>query len=353
MLNNLKNAAINTVDRLVYPEKLVATANTPYQLIHQEENFSVRWYGAGQPPAKYSVPLVIIPPMAVNTLIYDWFPDRSLVKYLLAAGYDVYMIDWGSPGRRQARLGLRHYVADFIPRAIARVRANSGSQEVSLHGWSMGAGFALCYSMHSKDPGVKNLVLLGAPINARANGEMGKLYGNFGKQLKRLGVNVSKIPGRWLYSPAWMNAIGFKIMDPVSSMQGYVDLIRNIHDREFVSNQATMSAFLDKLEAYPGGVIRDWTATLWFDNDPGERGYFRIGREKLYLKDIEANVLSIAGTKDLLATVSACEALMDKISSKDKAFVTFPDGHTGIVSGRGAPTTVWPKVAEWLSERSG
>ena len=28
--------------------------------------------------------------------IYDLFPDRSLVKYLRAQGFELYMIDWGA-----------------------------------------------------------------------------------------------------------------------------------------------------------------------------------------------------------------------------------------------------------------
>ena len=42
---------------------------------------------------RHRVPLVIVPPLAVNMLIYDLFPERSLVKYLLARGFDVYLID--------------------------------------------------------------------------------------------------------------------------------------------------------------------------------------------------------------------------------------------------------------------
>ena len=30
-------------------------------------------------------------------LIYDLFPQRSLVRYLRARGFELYMVDWGRP----------------------------------------------------------------------------------------------------------------------------------------------------------------------------------------------------------------------------------------------------------------
>ena len=45
------------------------------------------------------VPVVLIPPLAASSVIFDLLPQRSLVRYMLARGYDVYLIDWGEPER--------------------------------------------------------------------------------------------------------------------------------------------------------------------------------------------------------------------------------------------------------------
>ncbi|HNH43632.1 MAG TPA: alpha/beta hydrolase, partial [Agitococcus sp.] len=46
------------------------------------------------------------------------------------------------------------------------------------------------------------------------------------------------------------------------------------------------------------------------------------------------------------------QTLMDHVSSTDKEFIVVAGGHMGILSGSKAPQDVWPKVGEWLAERS-
>src|SRR5690554_7842668 len=86
----------------------------------------------------HRTPVVIIPPLAVNMLIYDLFPQRSLVRFLRAKGFEVYLIDWGVPTRAHNHYNLHTYVAELLPASLARVREHSGEQELSLHGWSLG-----------------------------------------------------------------------------------------------------------------------------------------------------------------------------------------------------------------------
>ena len=112
------------------------------------------------------MPLVIVPPLAVNMLIYDLFPERSLVKYFLARGFDVYLIDWGQPNRGHTHYNLHTYVADFMPDFLAKVRKHSGQKELSLHGWSMGGIFTLSYTALTHDPDIRNLIIIGTPLTA-------------------------------------------------------------------------------------------------------------------------------------------------------------------------------------------
>ena len=65
-------------------------------------------------------PLVLVAPLAVNMLIYDLFPQRSLVRYLRARGFELYMVDWGRPGRHHNHLSLSSYFADYLPKLLCR-----------------------------------------------------------------------------------------------------------------------------------------------------------------------------------------------------------------------------------------
>lgn len=355
MLNRIQSARAviaNAADRLIRPDSLVSGGKTPFDVIHTDGLVSIRHYQPdASAPRQHAVPLVIVPPLAVNTLIYDWFPDRSLIAYLLEQGFNVYLLDWGSPNRRHAHYSLATYVGTLMPELLGKVRAHAGEEQLSLHGWSMGGGFVLCYLGFTGDTAIRNIVTVGTAVNGHANGQIGKQYKMFGRWLKRLRLDVRRIPDQIAYSPAWVNAVGFKLSDPVSSVQGYVDLLKNLSDREFVARHANQSAFMDRLEAYPGAVIRDWMYSVWLENE-ASRGQFSVGRKTIYLRDIKANLLCVAGDRDTLANRYACEPLMEMVSSEDKTFLLAPGGHTGIVSGPRAPAQVWPQVAQWLGERS-
>lgn len=361
----LRHMARNARDRLLNPSGLVTAGQLPFEILQDDGLVKLRHYlpldtatievGNATIPVsttRHKVPLVIVPPLAINMLVYDLFPDRSLIKFLLARGFDIYLIDWGKPSRQHAHYSLKTYVSDLMPGLIASVRRHSGSQQVSLHGWSMGGGLALAYAAQSKDLDIRNIITLGTAVDGHANGPLGRQYARLGKLLRSARLDWRRVPARWNYAPGWVNVIGFKLSDPVNSIKGYLDLLRNLHDREFVAQHANQGAFIDALEAYPGGVIRDWMCSVWLENETA-RGELTVGRNTVHFADVKSSLLCVAGRGDNLANVPCCQRLMDVVGSEDREFYIAPGGHIGIVSGSQAAESVWAKTADWLEQRSG
>lgn len=345
----IRHIARNAQDRLLRPETLVQAGQTPYDVIADDGLVKLRHYRPAE--VRHAVPFVIVPPLAINMLVYDLFPQRSLIRFLLEQGFNVYLVDWGSPTRRHAHYNLGTYACKLLPGFLQQVREHAGQQALTLYGWSMGGGIALVYAAISGDPDIRNIITVGTAIDGHANGLMGRQYAAMNQVIRRLGLSVRQLPSRWAYTPGWMNVIGFKLSDPVGSVRGYVDLLRNLEDRDFVVQHATQGAFVDRLEAYPGGILRDWSYSVWFENEAG-RGRISVGRDTAHLEKINANLLCIAGTSDTLANVACCEKLLDLVSSEDKSLLVGPGGHTGIVSGSQAPEAIWAPMIDWLARRS-
>jgi len=348
-------------------DELVLAERTPYEEVFREEITCVRHYlplledsidlmGTRVPVSRtrHRVPLVLVAPLAVTMRIYDLFPNRSLVKYLVARGFDVYLVDWGRPEARHDGLHLADFFADILPRALAAVRAHTGSQKLSLHGWSFGGLFAMSYTALG-DPDIENLVLVGAPCDYHAAGELGPYSRRLAKQLSRLshttGLGVHKLPPRLLRSPGWANSLMFKLTSPMATLEGYGELLRNLHDREFVAAHATNAAFLDDMTAYPGAVSQDIIRHFWTDNCLLE-GKLPLPGTRATLADVRANLLMVAGTNDPIVPVEATRPLLDLMSSTDKRLLTAPGGHMGILGGSRAPQHIWVPVADWLAARS-
>ncbi len=358
----------NAFDRVFRAASLVQAGQTPFETLFTDGLVSLRYYpplaedfieldGETIPVERkaHKTPIVIVPPLAVNMLIYDLFPQRSLVRFLRAKGFEVYLIDWGIPTREHSHYNLHTYVAELLPAYLNRVREHSGEQELSLHGWSMGGMFTLFYSALSNDQHVRNAIVLGSPIDSHASGILGLLNQRLadvaGFIRKRSGFRLHNVKPQWFHTPGWANTIGFKLTNPIASVMSYWELIIRLGDREFVTNHATTSAFLDRMVAYPGGVIQDTVVRVWIDNQLS-KGEIQIGEDIARLDNVSANLLAIAGREDTLVTEGAAKRVMDHVSSTDKTFRVVPGGHMGILAGSKAPRESWLAMAEWLAERS-
>lgn len=360
-------STINAKQRFFQAEKLLQAEKTPFDVVYQKDIVRLRYYpplketeiivdGDTIPVAKKShkIPLVMVAPLAVNMYIYDLFPERSLVKYLRAKGFELYLIDWGRPGWDHNHYTISSYFAELMPDVLAQVRKHSGSKKLSLHGWSFGGLFSACYTSLG-DPDIVNLALVGAPGDYHANGELGKQYQSIAKKLswleKKAGWRVHNTPRRWWRSPGWVNSLAFKLTNPIGSLQGYVDLLKNLHDEEYVISHATNGAFLDNMVAYPGAVIQDVIQYLWADNIVA-RGELPMKKPQGSLANISANLLLVVGKQDPIVTKACSVSILEHVASQDQQVLEVNGGHMGILSGSKAPKTIWPQVAEWLAERS-
>ncbi|MDI1301885.1 MAG: alpha/beta fold hydrolase [bacterium] len=358
----------NARDRLLHSRELSQAGLTPYDVIHDNGLVSLRHYrhlseeviqvdGEAVPVSRktHRVPLVIVPPLAVNMLIYDLFPERSLVKYMLARGFDVYLVDWGFPGLEHTHYNLHTYVAELLPDFLEKVRAHSGVQELSLHGWSMGGIITLCYGGLMHDENIRNLVVLAAPVNSHASGQLGKVYQFVRARAEwvreHTGFRIHNISPRLLHTPGWINTLGFKMTNPVGSVMGYWDLLKKLGDRDFVIEHATNASFLDHMVAYTGGIMQDMMVRIWIDNAMAD-GCMPIGDREARLDTITSNLLAFAGKSDTMVTKDAVITLLDLVASGDKSFQIVPGGHMGVLAGSKAPATAWAKTADWLAERS-
>ncbi len=363
------NIVNNGMDRLFNAQELIRSSQTPYDVILVRKPMSLRYY----PPLvedeipladgsmlkveqeEKDVPLIIIPPLAASVHIFDLMPERSMVRYFRARGYKVYMVDWGEPAKRYARLGVKDYAEDMLSEAIEAVREHARVEPVSLLGWCMGGLFALIYAGLSHDDNVKNIITIASPIDSRQGGAAGQVMALLEPAAalvrRYTGFRIHNIDPKYLQVPGWVNSLTFKLTNPVGSLTTYWDLLMNLADREFVVNHTTTSDFLDNMHHYPGGIIQDFMIKLGVDND-FSRGRVEIGDKTASLDRIESSLLVFAGEKDAIVTPQAAEKSMDLVASKDKRFEVAPGGHAGVVMSGKAQKLVWGTTADWLATRS-
>lgn len=351
-------------------KRLVKSGKTWFELVYDGDPMSVRYYALPEedsitlpdgsqheiqrPP--YEVPLVLVPPLGVTTETFDLMPQRSLVRYMAARGFKVYMIDWGKPRSEHAHLGLYDYAHRMFSRALERIRKHSGVEDVSLYGWCMGGLLSLMHQGFNNDPHVRNIVTVASPIDLRGGGfvaQAAQLINAPAKFVRKYtNLRLQMLDPRAFNVPPWATTLAFKLTDPVGSVTTYWDLITRLADREFVESHTTTADYLNNMLMYPGGVVQDMTSKMAIENTLADgRIELRDGHVADITK-ITSNFLAYAGDRDALVPAEIASRSVDLVASEDKDFRVAPGGHMGVILGSKACNAVWQETADWLVPRS-
>jgi polyhydroxyalkanoate synthase subunit PhaC len=97
-------------------------------------------------PRKVDVPVLVAYGLIGRYTMADLQPDRSLIRSLLNEGLDLWLIDWGRPGRTERWLTIDDYVDDYIYAAVERICRETGHDKVTLLGICEGGVFTACYA---------------------------------------------------------------------------------------------------------------------------------------------------------------------------------------------------------------
>jgi poly[(R)-3-hydroxyalkanoate] polymerase subunit PhaC len=334
---------VNGVDWIIRDPKAVV-GRTPYDVVYQRDKLQVRHYHAGSVHPRYALPVLLIPPLMVKPFIFDLYPGRSMAEFLLQQGFRVYLVDFGEPDDADAYVSLDDYVLDWIPAACHAVKKDARSSELSLLGYCMGGLFALSHVAANRDTSARNIVSIGAPVDANKMGLFAWMAQLAGRQAEVLARRIGNVPGG-------LSSIAFRLLTPMKNVTRYADLFMNMWDHEYVNGFDAMNQWVSQFIDYPQ------TAFIQFQRDFMQhnklvRGKMTFGGKVADLRSVKAALLVFAGRTDQIAPQAAVRAVLDAVGSTDKTFHLVPGGHMGVFAGSTAPEQVWKRAAEWLAPRS-
>src|SRR5579862_5831461 len=140
-------------------------ARTPKELVWTLNKTKLYRYTPVLPPQRrFRIPLLPVFAIMNRPYILDLRPGNSFVEFMIGRGFDVYLLDWGKPGIEDKGMKLDDYAMEYLPRAIRKMKAISGSDVFSMLGWCIGAILTTIYAALRPDDGLRNLLLLTAPI---------------------------------------------------------------------------------------------------------------------------------------------------------------------------------------------
>ena len=361
-------SVLNGIEQYVFSENFIVSNLSQYDEILVDGIMSVRHYhalnedeievaGAKLPVnnQKYRVPVVLVPPLAATSMIFDLMPHRSIVRFFLAKGFDVYLIDWGKVTADHSNLSLETYVMDWMPKAFEAVRQRSGEQELSIFSYCMGGLISLMYLATSSDQKVKNLVTVASPVDMHQSGVAGKVLSAIYQPAQvisgLLNFSLLDLPARYFHVPGWTSSLVFKMTNPMGLVISSFEKFLNLWDREYLEESLTMSQWFNDMVDYPGETIREMSVNMMINNKMAT-GKMKIGQTKAEFSRIQSSILAFAGEADKLVSVRAARKVLEIVSSEDKEFCVVLGGHAGVFAGSKAPENTWTISADWLAQRS-
>jgi polyhydroxyalkanoate synthase len=318
-------------------------AVTPYEIIYAEDRIKIKHYFRSESAEnKLKTPLLVIYALINRETMLDLQPDRSVVKSLLNAGIDLYMMDWGYPTRKDRYLTIDDHVNGYINNAIDCIRERNGIQKINLMGICVGGVFCTMYSALHPDK-IKNLITTVTPSNFDTDKGLLHVW------MKNL--DEDKLIRSFGNVPGDLMNLGFLLLNPARLMiDKYVGFMENMDNKDFVENFVRMEKWIFDSPDVPGETFRQLIKDCYKKNLLIQNKLY-LDNKRVDLKKLTMPLLNFYGKFDHLVPPEAADQLTSAVGSKDVEDVCIETGHIGIYVSSKAQKQFAPKIIRWLRER--
>ncbi|MGB3622313.1 MAG: alpha/beta fold hydrolase [Ketobacter sp.] len=354
----------NAIERRTQTEKFIVSDKTSHDVLFSDGLMELRFYpqqdetpfvldGDAIVPdqQQHRTPILLVPPLGVYHWIYDLMAERSWVRFLNARGFQVYLVCWGAPSKSDAGLSIDTYVNHWLSKAVEQVQEHSGQQQISMVGYCMGGLLTLLWAGAHDRGQIRNIVTIASPIDFHASHVYGKVLRWVKQSTRRVPIPEYFRDSQRFHVPGDILSVMFKMTNPLAGVVSYIDLVRNLSDRDYVTAHLTTREWFNNMPDYPGATVQQLIFDFGIKNSLAD-GSAMIGKHRSDLTSIRSNLLAFAGKSDNIVSVEAARKIMDLVNTEDRTFMEVPGGHAGVFAGGKAQEHTWTITADWLAQRS-
>jgi polyhydroxyalkanoate synthase len=321
-----------------------AIGQTPRDVVWTHRGTTLYRYRSSR--REHAIPVLLVFALINRPEIFDLRPGNSFVEFLLAEGFDVFLVDWGVPDEEDSEMGLAEYVCDELHWAVRETLRGAGEEELTLLGWCIGGTLCAMYCALHPVGAVRNAALLTTPIDPTDS-----LYARWVGQDD---FDVDYIAERYRVVPGAGIDLANKLMKPVTN---YATTYRRLFQSILGGSDPrlgyqAMAKWVADNPPFPSRAYREWITWMYKENRL-VTGRLRLRGERVDLARIEQNLLVVTAGADHIAPPQGTVPLLDLVSSEDVTHFERPGGHIGLMAGSKAKHEIWPDLANWLGERSG
>ena len=316
------------------------TGATPATVVYRENKLRLLRLVDDSGKPRTGPAVLFVPAPVSRYFIVDLLPGRSFAGHVAQAGFDVFIIDFGTPGEEDRFADLEYFVEGLVRRSVRKVSAITGQPAINVVGYCLGGTLSLLYTaLHPST--VSRLVLLTTMIDGDVKGgiawvahQMG-LAGESYDNPRR--VPAAEIKGWFEMLAPGSNSLIGRVNDLWERLDDPVDRLRDVR---------TMATWVDDVVPAPGRLL----AELYEQFGPGRNrlmaGTATVAGRPIDCSAITVPVLSVSAARDLIAPPEGVDAIRTVVPHAE--VMRLPGGHVGIVAGRTA-LALWQRTVEFLT----
>lgn len=316
---------------------------TPAEVVYQEDRVRLKYFRPAA-PSRIHTPLLLVHALFNRETILDLQPGRSVVQSLLKYGIETYLVDWGSPTRKDRYLTLDDHINGYLDTIVEVICRRHHCRQVNLLGVCMGGTFGVIYAaLHPEK--VRNLITTVAPTHFDT--DKGLLH------IWMKAIDADSLVDAFGNLPGSLLNIMFLLLNPARLLfDKYVGFLENMDNQEFVENFIRMEQWIFDSPDMPGETLRQLIKDLYQQNLL-INNEMEVGGVRVDLQRITMPLLNIYAQYDHLVPPEACEVLATKVGSADTQDICLDTGHIGIYLSSRFHQEVVPMLASWLQAREG
>ena len=333
---------VTEAPKLVAAPDEITIDTTDHDIAYEEDKVRLLHYKPLS-EKQHHTPLIIAYALINRFHILDIHPKKSWVRNLLEQGFDVYMVDWGTPTNMDKYLDFDDYVNGYLDNCIEFVKQESQTEKVSLQGYCTGGTLATTYAaLHPEN--VKNLIATAPVIDGWKDTTV---VSNIAKHVDvdKMVETIGNMPPEFMY-------YCFSVLKPFEQgIEKYVNFFKNIENENFVDNFMRVEKWLADTPPIPGELFRQWIRDIYQQNLLVQDKMYVAGKQ-VSLKNIKMPIFTQVAVGDHLVSPECSMPLHYAVGSEDKSLRIYPTGHVGMIASSLSQKKVLPELGQWLQERS-
>jgi len=311
------------------------------EAVWQSGKVTLYRYRALATPGARSAPLLIVYALVNRPTMMDLQEDRSLIRGLLTAGLDVYLIDWGYPDGADRFTTLADYIDEYVAGAVDHILTAHRRSALNMLGVCQGGVLSLCFAALNPQR-VQNLITMVTPVDFQTPGDL------LSKWVSK--IDVEAWVGAGNVSGDALNQLFLSLMPFRLMHQKYMDLLMGDSDSKRIENFMRVEQWIFDSPDQAGAAFREFV--VWFyQRNRLVNNTLEIGSRKVDLRSLKMPILNLMGKRDHLVPPGASAALRHLVGSDDYTALEFDLGHIGMYVSARAQREVPAAIARWLAAR--